>query len=970
MSIFRRIPLLIFHLIFILVVLGNFPWGKYFIGWDNLLPELNFSINFQRSLTASWQENYGAGVFGGHGFAATLPHNLIVWLFSLVLPINAIRPFFTFLCLYLGGLGLYFLIMTITEIEWAALAGALFYMFNLGTRQMFYVPLEAFIVQFAALPWLFWIIIRLFEKSSPKNLLLLFLINFLASIQGFIPQLFLVYLLALGLFLFISRKSYLIFLLTLVINSYWFLPFGYYSLARSGITANAYNNLLSTQDFIGKSQQYGNFGSLVFLKGFYLDSHELGGFIFQPWIDHYQKPLVAGIWSVFFGIIIIGVVGGLLLLKKKWVKGFLGVFLLFFSLLASDIFPFSYLHKLLTFWPVLSQAFRTIFTKAVIGLSFAYSLFFAIGIMILFCWLKKIGAKKFWVIVWITLFIGLIYGAKPIFNGNLLYKKLIIDFPKNYLDLFEFFSGKENGRIADFPQGCSEGWYAYNWGYFGSGFLGYGLKQPIMARTFDVWGNFNENYYWEVSQALNEQNWEGVDKILTKYDIKWVLYDPNLKHCRSPKALINNDSLVSYLANSPKYRLVKIFSQDGLLPIKIFENQQENLKSFVSLKGNLPEVGPIYRWTSQDQAYQDLGDYVSASGEQATIFYPFRSLFTGRKQEELEFGVEDKGDYFSFTANIPKNFSGAKLTVPQLSEDELVQVDKDDLSKTIQYSPQVLPAEGILEVRVPKIKGYYSWDSQEQGALFNQMPKSCDQFNQGIYKQERVNDWLRLTSLGSSNCLDFDLGWFTQKQAYLVKIESRSIKGRSLLFSVVNKTSQRNDLETYLPQKPTTSYFVTAPMQVYGQGYGLHFDNISIGRVETVNDLGRVEIYPVPYKFLKSLKLIRETEKTGKVLAVGEVSHPNPSFYKVRVGNVGSVGEILVLSQNYDPGWLAWDGKFLKHVLVNNWENGWVLRPAFMRDFAPQGQTIYLFYWPQVLEYIGFGLLIGGLGWLILGKRS
>ncbi len=58
-------------------------------------PEFNFVINFRRSFNAFWQENYGLGLLGGHGFAAALPHNLITLSFSLLLHVKAIRPLFT-----------------------------------------------------------------------------------------------------------------------------------------------------------------------------------------------------------------------------------------------------------------------------------------------------------------------------------------------------------------------------------------------------------------------------------------------------------------------------------------------------------------------------------------------------------------------------------------------------------------------------------------------------------------------------------------------------------------------------------------------------------------------------------------------------------------------------------------------------------------------------------------------------------
>lgn len=45
------------------------------------------------------------------------------------------------------------------------------------------------------------------------------------------------------------------------------------------------------------------------------------------------------------------------------------------------------------------------------------------------------------------------------------------------------------------------------------------------------------------------------------------------------------------------------------------------------------------------------------------------------------------------------------------------------------------------------------------------------------------------------------------------------------------------------------------------------------------------------------------------------------------------------------------DTEIKDHVLVNNWENGWLLR-------APEGRKIVIVFWPQYLEYVGFALII------------
>ena len=71
------------------------------------------------------------------------------------------------------------------------------------------------------------------------------------------------------------------------------------------------------------------------------------------------------------------------------------------------------------------------------------------------------------------------------------------------------------------------------------------------------------------------------------------------------------------------------------------------------------------------------------------------------------------------------------------------------------------------------------------------------------------------------------------------------------------------------------------------------------------------------------------------------------------------------MEQGYDKGWVALQvqsSKFktLEHVKVNSWANGWNV---------PEGQTVYILYWPQLLEWGGGVLGLTTLLVLILGVK-
>ncbi len=199
----------------------------------------------------------------------------------------------------------------------------------------------------------------------------------------------------------------------------------------------------------------------------------------------------------------------------------------------------------------------------------------------------------------------------------------------------------------------------------------------------------------------------------------------------------------------------------------------------------------------------------------------------------------------------------------------------------------------------------------------------------------------------------------SHSKSYLFEFESRNISGKPILFWIENLNLRKSDQETYLEpnKKWYKSYFIQPPMDEYGLGYTLHFVNVSIGNDLAMNDVGSIKVYEIPFNDLVKEKTIYNNKQT-EVLSVDDVSHPNPTFYKIN----SPVSGTLVLSQSYNDGWIAINnGRILPgHVLIDNWANGWQL------DGKVTG-PIYLFFWPQLLEFLGF-ILLGGLFLILILK--
>jgi len=682
------IPLIIYHLVILVIVLVNLPINQWFIGWDAISPELNFSINFRRGIFAAWQENYGLGSLTGHGFAATLPHTSFIWLLSLFIPTHVVRASFTFIMLYLGGLGLFILSKYLLKqlnnykkslspqlLSWIALTGALFYVLNLGTAQIFYLQLEAFIVQFAALPWIFWILFKIFKTQKTKWYWWFFLINVISSTQGFIPSLFVAFALCLattmlGLILFTPKKypaiktSLMIVILMLAAHAYWFLPFVYYAFTHNQIYLQAYNNLLTTQGFIFKSQAFGRVSDTALLKSFFLDSYQFGEYVFEPWLEHLRFFSTRMVGYILFGLTTLGTVFSWI--KKDKITRSLGMSAIFsFAILTTNTIPFSWLSELLRkFSPVFAQSFRIAFTKVGIINSMMYAVFLTIGIFHLLSLTKKVKTELLNYSAVFLLLIGTIWYGWPHLTGNTLYDRLTLQIPDAYLEVIEHFKGQPDSRIADLPVDCNEGWYTYDWGYFGSGFYWYGIPQPIMSRSFDVWNNNNEQYYWELIYALRNQRFDLVDSIFDKYHISWIIVDPNLKHCRHQKGFDYQKELFNYFDSSDDYSLEGEFLTDQINQIKIYK--YKDLGGYLKAYSDLPthETGG---WVHQDLGFSQLNNYIS-NNQNSNIAYPFATLFSQRSQlnDTQKIKIEKNNTKLVFKLPISEEWSNQQLALANI----------------------------------------------------------------------------------------------------------------------------------------------------------------------------------------------------------------------------------------------------------------------------------------------------------------
>jgi len=972
---FFVILLLFFELI---LFAFNYKPHTWLAGWDNQHPNLNFAANFERSLFGVWQEYRGLGFFDGMAHTANLIHTAFIYLLSFILPVSFLRWFFHFLMHFLGGLGVYFLGKEFFKDRLIGFLSSIFYFLNFGTIQMFYTPLEVFSFHFAALPWLSLYLIKYLKSGLKKDIILFLIISLLFTPQFFVPTFFIVYLLSATVILIFHcraakffQKAVFVLAVILSVNTFWLLPYVYGVFQNAKTITTSKINQISNENIILKNKKFGNFSSVALIKGFSLDfvdqqNNGNADYLMRSWRNHFENKGVVLIGWLFFALAVLGI-AEVLKTRRKDLYPFLILFLISFLMLGSDIPVSSFIIEFLSkHIPFFAEAFRFVFTKFSILYVLSYSLLLGAGV--------KIFVKLFKTVFTLFLLSILFIYSLPAFKGNFFYQNLRVNVPREYFDLIEYFKNQnKNGRLVILPQPHFWGWTRYQWGFRGSGFIWQGLPQASMDGAFLPWSKANENFYWEISYAIQSQNVDFFRSILRKYQINWVVLDENIRGDEY-KALYFEKTNEMLTKTSDVFFAGEFGS--GARRIKVYKTDFDTaVQDFVSLAEGLPSVAPSYQWNDIDTAYLEGNDYVT-DGE-IEIYYPFASLFSEREQGELEFAVEDSGEFFIFSASLPADYNDFILQVPELTE-----VEEYHWSEKLEKEPIPVPdiqlADGRVKVKIEKKKNYFSYDSDETGGILDKIkPENCDPFNIGLQKREVVNEdekkLLRLTSQGSNNCLSVDLPLLNQENGYLIKIQARYFEGKSLLIYMINKTSESRFFEVQLPKdkKLNDFYFVIPPMQNDGVGYSLHFDNIAIGRQKTVNELKKVEVYPIPYRFLKQIKLISRTNSEPQVQKFLEkdsfqVSHSDPSFYKVKLTNFSNTNSkfYLILSQSFDRGWLAFYLEGLKpvflreHILVNNWANGWKIVNSERGIVNNQTGNFYVVFWPQLLEFFGFFLLL------------
>jgi len=219
----------------------------------------------------------------------------------------------------------------------------------------------------------------------------------------------------------------------------------------------------------------------------------------------------------------------------------------------------------------------------------------------------------------------------------------------------------------------------------------------------------------------------------------------------------------------------------------------------------------------------------------------------------------------------------------------------------------------------------------------------------------------------------YNLSSLSQDLAYAISFRSKNISGLPLRICVKSLYSRRCEIYDELSKNKdwNTDIFVLPPMN-QGLGYKLDIGNISLSSISTINELSEIKIVPLHYYYLKGIHIERPGFN-NKIKQTIPLDFTDFGFVKIiNLPFDISDQSTIILNQAFEKNWKAYaNGKILEHVLVNNWANGWKLVDSDQWLVNSEKKSIVtIIFWPQFLEFLGFGLMIVAFIFVIKYKHE
>jgi hypothetical protein len=342
--------------------------------------------------------------------------------------------------------------------------------------------------------------------------------------------------------------------------------------------------------------------------------------------------------------------------------------------------------------------------------------------------------------------------------------------------------------------------------------------------------------------------------------------------------------------------------------------------------------------------------------------------------------IEESPGNYTVSRQIPFDTSGYDLSI---ATDE-APISSKPTSIVARTRLRVSPTPvHTFDERIQKVQAGFSTEMND-GWLTLNVPKinlvnfdvrnttitDCD-FGKKDLQASTSDTGLSVKAFNSSTaCFSYAAEFLPGSYGYLLTVENKNWLGQPLFFYVLDGTKEESYIEDRI--RNPTDYFVLKSNKNIPPYFSINFQANSYGPLSSTNDLYTVRMDVFPVDIINSIFFKRKDAvlPLGTILKT-DIEKNSYYQYSVTVPNDSKEASSLILYQAYHPGWIAFapDGSRLQgnHYRVNNWANGWDIP-------AGTNGTITLLFWPQYLEYAGFGIgflaLLVLSGWFWFKRRS
>ena len=434
-------------------------------------------------------------------------------------------------------------------------------------------------------------------------------------------------------------------------------------------------------------------------------------------------------------------------------------------------------------------------------------------------------------------------------------------------------------------------------------------------------------YYSELNYAFRSRDIPLLNRVLTKYQISYIIVDKRDSNYSSIKSLLANDNdaeLAMKGKNADIYHISATKQADTL----------------ISLTTDIPTIGIQNESLEKDIAYEENGLYRNATNnEEYDKVYPYIGL-TGIVSSK-GWQLHDEADHFFIVSNFninQDNYSSNKaITHDVISFDTGEQIESDvEIAKI-----QIVDKQIILYFPKRELTKLHTDNAQEV---------ACN--------------------APSKKCYRFNLTQSHDDYGYMVAVNSNKDDAKAYYEALkVNGTIIDEGLNKSAP-----SHLVIPAISHSGKQYTVE--------IEKTSHFDNIVVYMFPYNELDSVRFTHTNKDINQAHVIMNNSTEKIAPWLWSISMTQALGDkptTALLYMPYDSRyeayqvidewkWLPWTGKKLSgHMEINGWANGWKIDdPSAIYDHNNNliviiDRTEYIKNIVQVMELIGVAAAVVSL---------